>query len=395
MKNLTPKEIFFQHQAQTSLNPLAIEVAKAEGIFVWDAGGKKYMDLTSGIAVTNIGHRHPAVEKAIQKQLEKYWHVMPYGEFIQSPQTDLAMELKSILPPPLSVSYFVNSGTEANEAAVKLAKRFTGRFEIAAFKKSYHGNTQGSLSITGNENKKQAFRPLIPGITFLEFNNISDLELITEQTAGVIIEPVQGDAGVVIPSVEFMQALRKRCNETGTLLIFDEIQTAFGRTGKMFAFEHFDVLPDIITLAKALGGGMPIGAFVSSKEIMQTLSHNPALGHITTFGGHPISCAAAAENIRVLKTMNMQEVSQKGTLFKELLQHEKVKEIRQIGLMIAVELTSADEVQKIVKHCLNEGLITFWFLSNPKSFRLQPPLIISKEEIRYACQIIRKGFDLL
>jgi acetylornithine/N-succinyldiaminopimelate aminotransferase len=383
------KERFLNSVAQTSPHPLAIEVNRASGTFIWDKKGKRYYDLVSGIAVCNIGHCHPKVVGAVKIQLDKYMHVMPYGELVQEPQVKLAETLNDILPEGLDVSYFVNSGAEAIEASLKLAKRYTGRTEIISFNKSYHGNTHGALSVSGNESKKYAFRPLLPGVKFIDFDVPSELMKITEETATVIIEPIQGDAGVRVPSVSFMKALRAKCDETGALLIFDEIQTGFGRTGKMFALEHFDIQPDILALAKGLGGGMPIGAFVSSKKIMTTLTHNPMLGHITTFGGHPVNCAAAIANIDVLRNDNIvEDVERKGAIFESMLQHASIIEIRRKGLMLAIEFNSFETVERIVKGCLEKGVITFWFLSNNVSFRLQPPLTISDIEIKKSCEII-------
>ncbi len=386
-------DLFYKKVAQTSPFPLGITVDRAEGIYIFDTIGKRYMDLISGIAVSNIGHRHPRVIKAVKDQLDKYLHVMAYGEFIQEPQSRLAEKLTSLLPAPLDNIYFVNSGTEANEGAIKLARRITGRKEIASFYNSYHGSTLGSLSVSGNEIKKYRYRPLIPGVTFLQFNNLDDLEKINPEMAAVIIEPVQGDAGVRIPSEEYLKTLRRRCDETGALLIFDEVQTGFGRTGKLFAFEHFGVVPDILTMAKGMGGGMPIGAFVSSREHMLTFSHDPILGHITTFGGHPVNCAAALANLEVLTEAGhdlIEQVDQKGQWFENYLQHPSIKEIRRIGLMMAVEFESEEKVQQIVQGCLARGVITFWFLSTANSFRLAPPLIISEAEIKEASRIILK-----
>jgi acetylornithine/succinyldiaminopimelate/putrescine aminotransferase len=315
--------------------------------------------------------------------------VIPYGEFVLDVQVKLSQKLTGLLPAGLDNLYLVNSGAEANEGALKLAKRYTGRREIIAFDKSYHGSTHGSLSVTGNEKKKNAFRPLLPGIRFLPYNTIDHLGQISHSTAGVIIEPVQGDAGVRIPSDEFMLALRKRCDDTGALLIFDEIQTGFGRTGKMFAFEHFDVVPDVLTIAKAFGGGMPIGGLVSSRKIMTSLSHDPILGHITTFGGHPVACAAALANLEVLTGESLVEgVESKGKLFESLLKHPSIKEIRRMGLMMAVEFENEEIVQRIVQKCLEKGVITFWFLSTADSFRISPPLTITAEEIEMACEMI-------
>jgi acetylornithine/N-succinyldiaminopimelate aminotransferase len=386
------RDSFYRHIAQTTPFPLALEVEKANGIYLYDASGKKYMDLISGIAVSNIGHRNKKVVRAIKKQLDKYLHVMAYGEFIQEPQVRLAEKLISLLPYPLDNVYFVNSGTEANEGAMKLARRITGRKEIIAYQNSYHGSTLGSLSISGNENKKYRYRPLIPGVTFLKFNDLADLSLITDEAAAVIIEPIQGDAGVRIPSRNFLHQLRKKCDETGTMLIFDEVQTGFGRTGKLFALEHFDVVPDILTMAKAMGGGMPMGAFVASRDKMLGFSHDPILGHITTFGGHPVHCAAALANLEVLIEEHViDQVEEKGQLFENLLKHDAIRDFRRAGLMMAVEFESEEIVRRIVKRCLEKKVITFWFLSSANSFRLAPPLIITGKEIRKACRLIRKA----
>jgi len=381
---------FLKLQAQTNDSPYLIDVEKAEGIYIWDKQGKKYIDMIAGVAVNNIGHRHPKVIKAIQDQLDRHLHVMVYGEYIQDTQLDLAKNLASILPDNLSSSYVVNSGTEANEAAIKLAKRFTGRREIISCKSSYHGSTHGSLSVTGNENKQSGFKPLLPNIEFIEFNNVNSLSLITDQSACVIIETIQGDAGLIKPTQNFVSTLRKKCNETGALLIFDEVQVGMGRTGKMFAFEHYGVVPDILTLGKALGGGMSIGAFISSYEIMHTLANKPMLGHITTFGGHPINCAAANACIDVLKQENwVIQAEKKGQLLQDLLsKSDQIKEIRRAGLFLAIEMGSFEKVQQVVKDCLEKGLIGFWFLSTPTAFRLSPPLSITEEEIRTAGEII-------
>ncbi|GAB5526150.1 MAG: aspartate aminotransferase family protein [Roseivirga sp.] len=383
------ENIFLKHVAQTSPFPLKIEVARASGSHIYDKDGKGYLDFISGIAVSNIGHRHPHVVNAIKSQLDEYMHVMAYGEFIQAPQNQLAEKLASVLPATLNTAYFVNSGTEANEGALKLAKRITGRTGIVSCKKSYHGSTHGSLSVSGNEMKKYAFRPLLPDVHFIEFNNPRELSLITEETACVIIEPIQGDAGVRIPSQGYLEALRKRCTEKGAILIFDEVQTGFGRTGKLFAFEHFNVVPDILTIAKAMGGGMPIGAFISSQQNMALLTHNPMLGHITTFGGHPVNCAAALANLEVILNEKLVDmVEEKGRLIEELISHPTIKEIRRKGLMFAIEFDSPERVQNIVEACIDEGVITFWFLSCPESFRLAPPLNISKSDLRQGCEVI-------
>lgn len=388
------KEIFRTLQAQTTPFPIGLEISRAEGLFIYDTNGKAYFDLVSGLAVTNIGHRHPKVIEAIKKQLDTHLHVMPYGEFIQTPQLKLAEKLNEILPENLTTSYFVNSGAEAVEGALKLAKRYTGRQEIIACHKSYHGSTHGALSVSGNPVKQSAFKPLLPDVNFIAFNKLDELDRITKNTACVIIETVQGDAGVRIPELCYLQKLREKCTETGTLLILDEIQTGFGRTGSFFAFEQYGIVPDVLVIAKALGGGMPIGAFVSSKKIMDCLTHNPMLGHITTFGGHPVNCAAAVANIDVILEENLvKEVHEKGSLMKRLLSHALVKEIRQIGLMFAIDLETEEITQKVVERCMERGIITFWFLSCPASFRLAPPLTISFEEIEEVCGVICEVFD--
>jgi acetylornithine/succinyldiaminopimelate/putrescine aminotransferase len=388
---MNAKDIFLSNQGQTSPFPFLIEVESAEGIYIYDKSGKRFTDLISGVAVNNIGHRHPKVIEAIKNQIDKHLHVMVYGEFVQDSQVQFAKEITSVLPPSLNCVYAVNSGTEANEAAIKLAKRVTGRMEIVSFRGSYHGSTNGSLSISGNEIKKKAFRPLLPDIRFIHLNNFEELNQITEKTAGVILETIQGDAGVRIPTLNYIQALRKRCDDVGALLILDEIQCGMGRSGKIFAFEHFDIVPDILTLGKALGGGMPIGALVSSKENLSEFTYSPMLGHITTFGGHPVVCAAAAATIDILKNeINWDEVEEIGTYIeKELGSLPQVIEVRRKGLMFAFDMESADIVNKVVEACLERGIITFWFLSHPYSFRLSPPLTISMEETQIAVNIIK------
>ncbi len=387
------KDLFLQHTAQTSDHPVGIEVAKAEGVYLYDTNGKRYIDLIAGIAVSNVGHRHPEVVAAIKNQVDHYMHVMAYGEYVQQPTILLAKALADALPQHLNTSYFVNSGTEANEGALKLAKRHTGRTQLIACKNSYHGSTHGSLSVTGNETKKHAFRPLLPDIRFIEFNREEDIQHITEKTAAVIIEPVQGDAGVRIPSLSYMQQLRAQCTATGTLLIFDEVQTGFGRTGSLFAFEQFGITPDVLTLAKGMGAGLPIGAFIASHEIMTSLKHAPMLGHITTFGGNPVCCAAALANLKILQGGLLKDVHTKGALFKTLLQHPEIREVRGIGLMLAVEFDSFETVHKIFHECLKNGVVAFWFLSCNNSFRIAPPLTISEDEIREACDIILQSID--
>jgi acetylornithine/N-succinyldiaminopimelate aminotransferase len=389
------KDFFLNHLAQTNEHPFLLEVEKAEGIYIYDKSGAVFMDMIAGVAVNNIGHCHPKVISAIKNQVDKHMHVMVYGEFVQEAQNEFGKTLLELLPEKLNCVYTVNSGTEANEAAIKLVKRKTGRMEMIAFSGAYHGSTNGSLSISSNETKKQAYRPLLPEVRFLEWNDAAQLVNITNKTAGVIIETIQGDAGVRIPSKEFMSLLRKRCDEVGSLLIFDEIQCGMGRTGKIFAFEHFGITPDILTLGKALGGGMPVGALVSSKEIMSVFTNNPMLGHITTFGGHPVICAAARATLEVLKTeINLTEVERLGLLIEtKLLSHTSIKAIRRIGLMFAFDMESGEIVTKLVQKCMEKGLITFWFLSNPHSFRLSPPLNITEHQVNKATKLILEALD--
>lgn len=391
----TQRSLFLEHVAQTSDFPLSLEIEQAEGMYMTDVDGKKYLDLISGISVSNLGHRHPYVINAVKEQLEKYTYLMVYGEFVQSPQVKLATLLADHLPNILNSCYLVNSGSEANEGAMKLAKRYTGRQQIISFKNAYHGSTQGCLSIIGSDDFKKPFEPLLPNITQLEFNNETDLVQITNKTACVIVEPIMGEAGVVAPTNNFLKKLRDKCTETGALLIFDEIQTGFGRTGKLFAFEHFGVVPDILTIAKAMGGGFPIGAFIASNEIMGSLKTNPILGHITTFGGHPVSCAAAYANLQTLLTEKelISAVPQKEQLFKDLLKHPKIKAIRSFGLLIAVEFDSFETNKAIIDACIENGVLTDWFLFNDKSLRIAPPLIITEEEIKMACDVILEAVE--
>lgn len=355
------------------------------------------MDLISGVGVSNLGHGNQYINNAIKKQIDQHMHVMVYGEYVQQSQIDAARELTDLLPDTLDTCYFVNSGTEANEAALKLAKRITGRTQMISCIGAYHGNTHGSMSVSWNEMKKSAFRPLLPGVEFIHFNVIEDLELITDDVACVIMETIQGDAGIRIPDEAYMKALRKRCSETGTQLIFDEIQCGLGRAGTNFAFEQFDIVPDILTLGKALGGGLPVGCVVSSKQKMQLFTVNPMLGHISTFAGHPVICAAVAANLQWMKMQQVvANVHRKGEVISKILgEHPKVKAIRHRGLFFAIDLSSADEVQQVVDYCLSHGIITFWFLSCPASFRIAPPLTISDEEIHFACQIISDGLSIL
>lgn len=385
---------FLDHLAQTSPDPLALEIVSAEGCWLTDRDGKRYLDLVAGLAVNNTGHRHPSVVAAIKEQCDRYLHVIPYGEFIQAPQVRFAERLTSLLPAGLDQVYFVNSGTEAIEASMKLAKRVTGRTGFVACEKSYHGSTHGSLSVTGNEQKKYRYRPLLPDITFVPFNGSDGLDAIDRHTAAFVVEPIQGDAGVRLPDNDWMQAVRRRCDEVGALLILDEVQTGFGRTGKLFAFDHFGVVPDILVLGKALGGGLPMGAFAASRERMALLTHNPVLGHITTFGGHPLPCVAGLAALEALLAEDLiANAALMGELFKELLVHPLVKEVRGTGLMLAVELGDANLVRRVVLDCLAHGVLGFWFLSCPTAFRIAPPLSISAEEVQHACSAIRNALD--
>lgn len=386
---LTNRQLFLNHNAQTSDAPLLIEIDHASGVYMYGANNEKYIDLISGIGVSNVGHCHPKVVQAVQEQATKYMHLMVYGEFVQSPQVDLAVKLTGTLPKKLDAVYLVNSGSEATEGALKLAKRYTNRREIISCVNAYHGSSHGALSVMGNEFFKQSFRPLLPGIKHIHFNKVEDLTQITEETAAVIIETVQGEAGIRIADVEYIHALRARCTYTGTLLILDEIQCGFGRTGFFWAFEKYGIEPDILLTAKGMGGGMPIGAFISSKEIMDTLSHNPVLGHITTFGGHPVSCAAALACIEIIEEESLvATVNHKADLFLNHLNHSGIKEIRNAGLMMAVEFESYAVLKKIIDQAIKKGVLTDWFLFCDNSMRIAPPLIITDEQIIEACSII-------
>ena len=388
------RQLFYNFLGQTSDAPLAIEIERAEGLYMYGPGGKKYLDLISGISVSNVGHCHPKVVEAVKKQAETYMHLLVYGEFVQSPQVQLAHFLTQNLPENLVNVFLVNSGSEAIEGAMKLAKRFTGRSEIVAFKNAYHGSTQGSLSIMGDETMKNAFRPLLPDVRFLEYNNIKQLVQITRRTACVVIETIQGEAGAATPDPEFMKHLRKVCNETGALLILDEIQAGCGRSGSLWAFEQFGIVPDILTLAKGMGGGLPIGAFISSKEIMQSLTHDPVLGHITTFGGNAVCAAAALANLKVIVNENLWEnAARQEKLFRQMLNHSKIKSIRGRGLLLALEFSDFNENKHIIEKLIEKGIITDWFLFAPHCMRIAPPLIISESEVKKACKIILETLD--
>lgn len=389
-QHLTHRQLFFQHVAQTSAFPLALEIERAEGVYLYGPDGQRYIDLISGIGVSNVGHRHPRVVKAIQDQLDKYMHLMVYGEYVQSPQTQLAHALCQTLPDSLSNVYFTNSGAEAIEGAMKLAKRFTGRTEIVSCFNAYHGSTQGALSLSGDENFKRNYRPLLPDIRHIQHGRTDDLEQITHRTAAVIMEVVQGEAGIRVPDLGYLQAVRQRCTEMGALLIFDEIQTGFGRTGTFWAFEAFtSVVPDVLVCAKGMGGGMPIGAFISSPEIMGVFKENPILGHITTFGGHPVSCVASLATLQVIQEEKLHEQAQaKGQLFRELLVHPAIREVRGKGLMLAAEMDSFEVLKPAIDRAIQAGVITDWFLFCNNSMRIAPPLTISVEQIREACSLL-------
>jgi acetylornithine/N-succinyldiaminopimelate aminotransferase len=391
---MNQRELFLQHIAQTSTTPLALEIVKAEGCYMWDKQGKEYLDLISGISVCNVGHRNPHVIGAIKDQLDKYMHIMVYGELVESPQVLYAQKIASLLPDSLDCVYFTNSGAEATEGAMKLAKRLTGRTNIVAFNESYHGSTQGALSVMGSEYWRNAYRPLLPGVYHIEHNVISQLDVIDGNTACVIAEPIQAERGVLSPSIKWVKALRKKCDETGALLILDEIQTGFGRTGTLFAFEQYGVIPDILLLGKAIGGGMPLGAFVAERERMMAFADNPILGHITTFGGHPVSCAAGLAALEYLLEKNlMNSVESKSGLFKKLLKHPMILSFRSAGLLMAIEFDSYETNKKVIDSCIEQGLFTDWFLFASHCMRIAPPLIMTDQEIHLACEIIISACD--
>ena len=406
MSSISSRQLFLAHVAQTSPAPIGLEIVKAKGCLMWDADGKEYIDLISGFSVANIGHGNQLVIDAITKQANDYMHLMVYGEIIENPQVAYAKMLTDHLPATLNCVYFTNSGTEATEGALKLAKRFTGRSQIIAFKNAYHGSTHGALSVMGDEYWRNAYRPLLPDVLHLNFNDSKSIECITIKTACVIAETIQAEAGVNAPLKSWIKALRKRCDETGTLLILDEIQVGFGRTGSLWAFEQFDIVPDILLLGKALGGGMPLGGFIAAKNIMHTLTHNPVLGHISTFAGHPVCCAAGMAAFEVLinsifvgnsissrNGVSENFVFEKEQLFRTLLFHPKIISIRSRGLLMAIEFESFNINHAIIKRCIENGLITDWFLFGSQYMRVAPPLIISKAEIRKCCALIMKSID--
>ncbi len=393
---MNQRELFLRHIAQTSSAPLALEIVKADGALLYDANGKEYIDLIGGISVANVGHRHPKVIQAIKNQLDAYLHVMVYGEFIETPQVQYAKLLCEHLPVSLNSVYFTNSGAEATEGAMKLAKRATNRTRIVALNNSYHGSTQGALSVIGSEYWRNAFRPLLPGILHYDYNSSEAVNAITVETSCVIVETVQGEAGIIIPSKDWMKSLRKKCIETGTILILDEVQTGFGRTGKLWGFEHFEIIPDILLLGKALGGGMPLGAFVADRKLMGLLTDNPVLGHITTFGGHPVCCAAGMAAMKAILDEGMiDEVKRREELVRSLLNHSKIKSTRSFGLWLAVEFDSFETNKKVIDHCISNGVLTDWFLFAGNCLRISPPLIISEEQIKKACKIILQACDTI
>lgn len=388
------KEDFFKYQAQTTNNPISLEILRASGSYIYDTNNNKYLDFVAGVSASNLGHNNKKIKKAVLKQIDLYWHVMVYGEFIQKPTVKLCKLLSQNLPKLLSNTYLTNSGTEAIEAAMKLAKRVTGKSELIAAKNGYHGNTQGAMSIMGFEERKRAYRPLIPDIKFIEFNNIEDISIITNKTAGVIVETIQGGAGFILPEKNYLKKLKQKCDEVGALLILDEIQPGIGRTGKLFAFEHFDIIPDILVYGKGLGGGFPIGALTTRKKYMALFKQNPILGHITTFGGHPVIAAAAHSNLKETLSSNiMSKIEEKENLIRRILKHKLIIEIRGKGLMLALILKKPDLTKKLVEGCLDNGLILFYLLFEPKAVRITPPLTISENEIKKGCKIILSELD--
>jgi acetylornithine/succinyldiaminopimelate/putrescine aminotransferase len=388
---LSNRQLFLNHVGQTSGNPLQLEVARAEGIYFYtpEPESRRYIDLVSGVSVSSLGHAHPVITEAVRSQVDKHMHLMVYGEFVQSPQTHYARWLAARLPDPLDVVYYVNSGSEAIEGAMKLAKRATGRPEIVAFNKAYHGSTHGALSILGDKKFHTGFLPLLPGISHIDFNDESGLGLITERTAAVVVEPIQTEAGIIEPKNGFLRMLREKCDATGTLLVLDEIQTGFGRTGKLFAFEHYGIVPDIICFAKSFGGGMPLGAFVSSAALMKSLTHNPELGHITTFGGHPVSCAAGLATQQLIEQQGLiAHGNRMGELYRQLMVHEGISGIRGKGLFLAVEFNERISGKQLMKNIFENGIVLDQFLFCSNAFRIAPPLIISEEEVRESATLL-------
>jgi acetylornithine/succinyldiaminopimelate/putrescine aminotransferase len=392
---LSNRQLFYEYMGLPSARPAGLEISKARGVFLYGPDGKDYIDLVAGVTVSNLGHQNPDIVSAVKEQAANYMHLMVYGDLIQSPQVDLAAKLASLLPPNLQVTYFVSSGSEAIEGALKLAKRYTGRAEVISFANAYHGGTHGALSIAGSEMLKNSFRPLVPGSRQLVFNDIEGLSAINKNTACVVVETIQAEAGIILPEEGFLAALRRQCDKSGALLIIDDIQMGMGRTGKMFSFEHFGIVPDILCLAKAFGGGMPLGAFISSKDIMSSLTHNPELGHITTFGGHPVSCAAALAAVNYLASTGVHEMAdQKAEIFTERLSaHPEIAEIRRKGLMMGIDLQTSEAVGRLIPLFIENGLLGDSFLFRPQAFRISPPLTITEEEIHLACDRILKSLD--
>lgn len=391
---MNQRSLFLQHVGQTSPAPLALSFVRAEGCLLWDEAGRPTIDMISGISVCNVGHRHPKVVEAIKDQADKYLHLLVYGELVETPQVAFATRLAALLPETLDMVYFTGSGSEATEGAMKLAKRVTGRQDIVAFKHSYHGSTQGALSIMGDEYWRNAFRPLLPGVDHLEYGSFDDLGRITNRTACVVAETIQAEAGVNRPSAAWMKSLRRRCDETGTLLVLDEIQAGFGRTGYLWGFEAFDIVPDILLLGKALGGGMPLGAFVASRDRMMQLTEGPVLGHITTFGGHPVCCAAGLAGLEaLLEEGHIQDVFRKAGLLTSLLVHPRIRSVRSAGLLMAIEFETFEENKRIIDRCIEKGLLTDWFLFASHCMRIAPPLTISEAQIESACRIIQEACD--
>ena len=396
LRGMNQRELFLRHVAQTSMAPLALEIVRAEGSLLFDAAGKEYIDLIGGISVANTGHRHPKVLEAIRAQLDAYLHIMVYGEFMETPQVRYAKALTELLPPSLNSVYFTNSGAEAIEGAMKLAKRVTKRTRIIAFKNSYHGSTQGALSIIGDEYWRNAYRPLLPDVWHLDYNDPAAIDFITNEVACVIVETVQAESGVKKPEASWLQALRKKCTDTGSLLILDEIQAGFGRTGSLWGFEPFQIEPDVLVLGKALGGGMPLGAFIADKKRMDALAEAPVLGHITTFGGHPVSCAAGLAALQVLlEEVKLQQVLAKEQMLQQKLRHPKIKSLHSAGLWMAVEFDSFDTCKKVIDIAIERGVLTDWFLFAANSLRISPPLLISEEQLHKACSVILEACDQL
>lgn len=393
---MSNKEDFFKYQAQTTPHPLAMEVSHAKGSYIYDTDGKAHLDFVAGVSACTLGHCHPKVVEAIKTQTETYLHVMVYGEYIQKPAIEFTKLLASQLPENLSTTYLTNSGTEAIEGAIKLAKRITGRSQIISAHNGYHGNTMGSLSIMGFEERKSAFRPLMPDVSFISFNDKKDLQKITNKTAGVVLETIQGGAGFLLPKNEYLKKVRQRCDETGTQLILDEIQPGFGRTGKLFGFQNFDCIPDILAVGKGMAGGMPVGAFISSSEKMKLLRENPKLGHITTFGGHPVIAAAALATLKELTTSNLiAETLEKEKHFRKLLKHSLIEEVRGMGLMLAIMVKDEETATQVILRCKDKGLILFWLLFEGKAIRVTPPLTITIDEIEEGCHILLEVLDTI